>query len=160
MTDLALTWDPEAAAADLAITANDLASDEGLETAVLLSLFTDRAAEPGDVLPERDTDRRGWWADALPVVDGDKLGSRLWLLARSKATPDVPSRVEEYAREALAWLTEDRVASKVDVIAEFLRDTAGSAIGWALGVDVYRPDRSDPVSFRYGAAWAAQEKRL
>lgn len=156
MTDLALTWSAEDLAADLSIEANDLAADDGLETAVLMSLFLDREAAAGDVLPEGETDRRGWWGDAFPTVEGDKIGSRLWLLARSKATPDVLSRAEEYAREALAWLVEDRVAAKVEVATEFL--PGGSGLG--IAVEVYRPDKNDPASFRFGRTWAAQEAKL
>jgi phage gp46-like protein len=39
-----LHWDSTALAADLAVAANDLSTDAGLETAVLLSLFLDRRA--------------------------------------------------------------------------------------------------------------------
>lgn len=156
MTDLLLTWDPEELAADLSIEANDLAVDDGLETAVLMSLFLDREAAEGDVLPDGELDRRGWWGDAFPVVDGDKIGSRLWLLARSKATPDVLSRAEEYAREALAWLIEDRVAARVEVTTEFL---AGNT-GLGIAVEIYRPGKNDPTSFRFGQVWAAQEAKL
>lgn len=156
MTDLALTWNPEEISADLSIEANDLASDDGLETAVLMSLFLDREAAEGDVLPEGETDRRGWWGDAFPTVDGDKIGSRLWLLARSKRTPDVLARAEEYTREALAWLVEDRVASKVDVTTEFVGD--GHELG--IAVEIYRPGKTDPTSFRFGSTWAAQEARI
>ena len=37
----------------------------------------------------------------VTAVEGDKVGSRLWLLGRSKRTADTLSRLEEYAREAL-----------------------------------------------------------
>ena len=92
MSDIGLFWDRDSA--DFAIEANDLATDDGLETAVSLSLFTDRRAEDGDALPSGDADRRGWWGDDFPAVDGDRMGSRLWLLARSKQTPDVLERVD------------------------------------------------------------------
>lgn len=153
MSDIALIWDSERGAADFAVEANDLAADDGLETAVFLSLFTDRRAEAGDVLPSGDGDRRGWWADALPVVDGDWIGSRLWLLARSKQTADVIRRAEEYAREALAWLLEDKVASSVDVAAETVRD---GVLG--LTVTIQRP-ASGAVQYRYNYTWASQEAR-
>lgn len=154
MSDFGLTWSSLDGAADLSITANDLTADEGLETAVFLSLFLDRRAEPGDVLPDGETDRRGWWADALPVVAGDRVGSRLWLLARSKQTADVLDRAREYALEALRWLTDDRVASKVDVSAEFLPGG-----GLTLEIVIHRP-AGDPARFRFGRAWDAQEARI
>lgn len=151
MSDLALRWDPAAVAADLAVEANDLARDDGLETAVLLSLFTDRQAEVGDVLPAGENDRRGWWGDALPVVEGDKTGSRLWLLARAKSTPDARARAEEYAREALQWLIDDKVAERVEVAAEIPRV---GMLGFL--VTIHRPQK-DPARYRFSHAWAAQE---
>ena len=154
MSDLTLKWNTDALSADLVIAANDLQSDEGLETAVLLSLFLDRRAADGDVLPDGETDRRGWWADAVPVVEGDQIGSRLWLLARSKNSPDVLDRAQEYAREALQWLLDDKVAASVDVVAQFI---AGRGLG--LTVTISRPNK-DPAKFRFGRAWAAEEARI
>lgn len=147
MSDIGLTWDVMEATGDVAVAANDLVRDDGLQTAVLLSLFTDRRAEQGDQLPDGETDRRGWWADAVPVVDGDRHGSRLWLLARAKQTSATLERAERYAREALAWLLEDQVAERVDVLAEFARSGM-----LALTVTIYRP-RADPVRYRFDQAW-------
>lgn len=152
MADLALRWDLDEGAADLAVEANDLATDEGLETAVLLSLFTDRRADATDTLPSGETDRRGWWGDAVPVVEGDRHGSRLWLLERATQSPSILPRVEEYGREALDWLLEDKVAARVDVTASLPRTGA-----LLLEVAIYRPHQADPVRFRYHAVWAAQE---
>jgi len=99
--------------ADLAVASGDLLTDDGLLTAVVVSLFTDRQAEATDELPAGETDRKGWWADAtLPRLTGapDKIGSRLWLLRREKQLPEVVARAREYATEALQWLlTEHRV---------------------------------------------------
>jgi phage gp46-like protein len=151
MGDAALVWDPDSLAADLAIEANDLVRDEGLRTAVLLSLFLDRQAEPGDVLPPGETDRRGWWADAVPVVEGDQIGSRLWLLAREKDTSTVRARAEEYAREALAWLVEDKVADRVEVVAEAPRPGALNLV-----IDIYRP-KAEPTRYHFADVWSAME---
>jgi phage gp46-like protein len=152
MSDLALRWDPTAGAADLAIEANDLARDDGLETAVMLSLILDRRAEDGDTLAPGETDRRGWWADAVPPVEGDRTGSRLWLLAREKESPAVLPRVEEYVREALAWLVQDRVAERIEVTASIPQK--GTLV---YEVAIYRPGRADPVRYRFDAVWAAME---
>lgn len=151
MSDIALIWDPATRAADFAVEENDLAGDDGLESAVMLSLFTDRQAEVGDLLPDGETDRRGWWADAHPVVEGDRFGSRLWLLGRAKQTQDTLDRAVDYAREALQWLIDDKVASRVDVISEAL---AGGVL--ALQVTIYRPT-VDPTRFNFNYTWAAQE---
>lgn len=152
MSDLALRWSLTDWAADLAVEANDVVRDEGLTTAILLSLFTDRRAESGDVLPDAETARRGWWADAVPVVEGDRIGSRLWLLARAKQSAETLSRAKDYAAEALAWLIEDLIAERVEVTASFPR---GGMLG--LVIDIYRPGQENPIRYRYDAIWAAME---
>jgi hypothetical protein len=48
LADLALTWSEKTGDADLSLIDSDLASDRGLETAVILSLFLDRRAEDDD----------------------------------------------------------------------------------------------------------------
>lgn len=143
--DFALVW--RGSSADLVKIDGDYAVDPGLTTAVLLSLFTDRAAEPDDVPPSGDpTDRRGWWADEFAAVPGDKLGSRLWLLDRAKRTGETLRRAEEYSREALAWMLEDRVASAVDITVEFVGDAM------VISVVIQRPGR-DPVSLKFAHVW-------
>lgn len=129
----------------------DLERDDGLETAVLLSLYTDRRAEESDVLPPGETDRRGWWGDGVPVLEGDRYGSRLWLLSREKVSQTLLRRGEEYAREALAWLVEDRIAERVEVAASI---PAPHAV--LFTITIYRPHR-DPVEFKYSRTWSAQE---
>ncbi len=154
MSDIALVWDEDNGAADFAIEDNDLLQDDGLETALLLSLFTDRRAELGDALPDGETDRRGWWADELSENAGDLFGSRLWLLSRSKETEDTRTRAEEYAREATEWLIEDRVCDLIEVSASFPEPQMISLI-----VVVHRPGRS-PTEYRFNHAWSAQEARI
>lgn len=146
--DIALRWAD--AHVDLALEDDDLASDAGLRTAVLLSLFTDRRAEEDDALPAGDDDRRGWWADEFAAVDGDLFGSRLWLLDRSARRSDVVLRAEEFVREALAWMLEDRVVEEIGVEVET------TANGLVFAVTLQRPDDSDPMSFRFAHAWEAE----
>ena len=134
MTDLALSWNADVAQADLALAGFDLATDDGLKTAVIISLFTDARALDDDTLPDGAADPRGWWGDGFADVDGDRIGSRLWLLRRAKRTADTLPRAVEYAEEALAWLVDDAVASSVAVTAEWLGDS-----GLALTVEIIRP---------------------
>ncbi len=149
--DVALFWDAVSFAADMGVVLNDLAVDPGLETAVMLSLFTDRRAEDGDTLDSGESDRRGWWADEFNEVAGDRTGSRLWRLRRSKRTQEVLTLAEQYTREALAWLLEDKVADHLEVTASFVGEE-----GWQLDILVFRP-KADPAKFRYSQTWTAQE---
>ncbi|WP_230598914.1 phage GP46 family protein [Xanthomonas albilineans] len=89
-----------------------------LVRAVLISLFTWRRANADDSLPDPRGFRMGWWGDTYPVVANDRIGSRLWLLARAKLTPSTVQRAQDYAEEALQWLIEDGVAARIAVRAE------------------------------------------
>lgn len=120
MSDLKLTWNGWGA--DATVEGHDLVFEDGMATAVILSLFLDARARADDALPDGGTDRRGFWADTVaPAVERDRTGSRLWLLSREKTLPEVLRRAHDYAAEALRWLVEDGVASRVDVSAAMPR---------------------------------------
>jgi phage gp46-like protein len=153
VSDFALTSDAYGRG-DFSLEAGDYLHEDGMRTAIFLSLWTDRLAEAGDVLPDAGTDRRGYWADAVPVVAGDRYGSRLWLLRRSKRDGPTLARAQAYAREALQWLVEDGVASAVEVVVEWL---PAPIYGVAIGVTVRRPEGG--ASYRYEHTWIAEEAR-
>lgn len=112
---LRMSWDNSAQRADLVMTDGGLATDEGLGTAVLLSLFSDAAAQQGDEVPA--SDRRGWWGDRFSTAAEDVWGSRLWTLDRAVPSQEALRRTEDFARESLAWLVEDGVAERIEAIA-------------------------------------------
>lgn len=148
MTDIALRLDPDTGIGDFILKDGALALDQGLETAVIISLFADARAAADDVLPQAGGDRRGWWGDAVATIDGDVTGSKLWLLERSKITADVPVRAQGYAAAALAWLTADRIAGSVAAVAEAQRPQT-----LALAVEITRPTGPDRQRFDY--VWGA-----
>jgi phage gp46-like protein len=152
MSDISLTW--QTFAADFTIAANDLQTDAGLESAVLISLFTDRRATLNDVIPDGTDDRRGWWGDSFPAVAADLIGSRLWLLHREKELQTVLNRAQEYGREALQWMIDDRVLARIDVTAEVVRR---GVLG--LLVVPYRPDGRS-TQFRYELNWRQQALKV
>lgn len=150
--DYLLDWEPSACTADMAIVNDDLATEEGLRTASVLSLFLDRRAEDDDPLPAIGGDKRGWWADQFAAVPGDRMGSRLWLLDRAARRADIVPRALAYAKEALAWMLDDKVAASIDVTAET------STLGLLFAITIHRP-QGDPVSFRYAHVWRGEEER-
>ncbi len=88
-------------------------NENKLYRAVLISLFTWGRARDGD-----DTDSKwGWWGDTL-ATGGDQIGSRLYLCVRRPLTDSTIRQAEEYAQQALQWMLDDGVASKVEVHAE------------------------------------------
>lgn len=144
--DVRLTFDSDALAADVSIANGDLAADNGLETAMLLSLFCDARASREELEQFGGDDARGWWADGFSNIEGDGYGSKLWLLEREKETPETLRRAKEYAQQALRWLVEDEVAQSVTVEASW---KARGVI--ALMIDVQRP--SVPRE-RFAFVWA------
>lgn len=139
MADIRTAWDIENMVGQWLYEEGDLATDQDLETAVIISLFTDRRARPNDPL-EDEEDRRGWWGDA-------QLGSRLYLLHREKQTEEVRKRAIEYASEALAWLVNDGVALSVKVEAAWVR--AGMLV---LSIEVLRSN-GNQLNAGYEWAW-------
>lgn len=134
---------------DLALDNALLAADDGLETAVILSLFSDARAKDDDALPLGQTDRRGWWADAYPAEDDDRFGSRLWLLRAAKQLQQSLNTAKQYAEEALAWLIADGVARSVDVETFIPRDEVMGML-----VRIHRPDGTQ-VPIRFELLWSA-----
>lgn len=123
-----------------------MAMRQALPRAVIISLFTWGRALPDDDLPGEE--RMGWWGDSFPQVAGDRIGSRLWLLARAKILNDTPAKAREYAEQALAWLLEDGVASEVIVQAE--RGDLGRIDLWCQIVRGSSPR----LDIRFNDAWS------
>lgn len=130
---------------DFRIEFGDLMTGNELSTAVVMSLFTDGRAQPDDLIPD-GTDPRGWWADAL---DGERYGSRLWLLERANATAEVLSRAKGYAVEALQWLIDDGIAKSIDVAATAV---GGCKNVLMLTVTICRPDLKN-IRWQWRYAW-------
>lgn len=153
MPDIRTIWSPEQLAGDwLLQTGGTLLDDHDLATAVTIALFTDRTALADDRLPDGTTDRRGWWADAdaAEIWGADPIGSRIWLVSREKTTEATRQRIEDYARQALAFLTEDRIATRVDIVAEIV-NPRGANDRIDLTVTVYRG--TDPIPLRFEDLW-------
>ncbi|MDY7560226.1 phage GP46 family protein [Pseudomonas sp. CCC3.2] len=110
MSDISTVWNVDTGMGDWSVSGGALASGDDLETAVLISVFSDRLAGDDDVLPDGSTDRRGFWGD-----DDVPLGSKLWLLDRSRLTTDVANTAKIYIEESLKWIIDDGVASSVKV---------------------------------------------
>lgn len=133
--------------ADIALACGDVLTGNDLSTAVLISLFTDRRANEDDKLPSGD-DPRGWWADAM---DGQRIGSRLWLLENASNLPETLALAKEYALEALQWLVSDGIAKSIAVTTAAQRGTDCNNV-LAFDVQITKPD-SKTLAWRYRYAW-------
>ncbi len=148
-------WQPEIGRGEWALAGVDpanpmgLAANRSIETAIILSLFTDRRA-PDGWRPEIQ-DRRGWWGDGVQP-DGetlDPLGSWLWLLENEIVSPQNIALAKNYAEAALAWLVTDNVAARVEVIAEARADNHGIN----LGIDVFDKTGAKTFSRQFDILW-------
>lgn len=118
---------------------------EPLVRAVIISLFAWRRAKHDDILPGNN--KFGWWGDTYPQVLNDQIGSRIWLLLRSKLTDETIAAAKEYAEESLQWLVDDGAAAGVSVISE--RQGLDML---ALGVTITRGDKT-ALNIRFANFW-------
>jgi hypothetical protein len=71
---------------------------------------------------------------------GDLIGSRLWLLHRTKSDNTLPARARGYILEALQWLLDGGVVGGVDATCFFLPNATGHAA----------PARRDRYALQHG----------
>ncbi|TYL87449.1 phage GP46 family protein [Bradyrhizobium cytisi] len=99
---------------------------QALATAVCVALGTNALAGKNDLLPDPDSsDRCGWWGDldAELIWNGWPIGSKLWLLRRSKIAPasaqqgSTLTAVENYIRDAMQPFVDRRICTSFEVIA-------------------------------------------
>jgi phage gp46-like protein len=146
MTDTTTIWNRDLSRGDWALAGADLQTGSDFESAILISLFTDREANPDDEIPDGTGDPRGWVGDQGQDY---KIGSRLWLLARAKQTTETLQRASDYIAEALQWLLDDGVVARFDITVEWTRPAM-------LGARIlaYQPNgNATPMNFSW--VWKA-----
>ena len=130
----------------------DIETDDGLETVVYISLFTNARAANEDILPNQNGSRGGWWGDAL---ENFSLGSKLWLLSRSKTSPEVTKKARFYCYEALKWLIEEGVAHAINITV-----TRSGLTALIYEIEIIRPTQKDNEKFKWSANWNGQIARV
>ena len=113
--DLSMAFvDPAAPLCDLVFDGTGFPFDTTAATPMLISLGTERRADPDDVPPgtvnNADTysagapsARRGWTGDALDT-NGGRIGCRHWLLDDAKQSVDTRQLAIDYTLEGIAWM--------------------------------------------------------
>lgn len=129
---------------DWGLAEGDIETGQDLETACLVSLFTDKLATPDFVPTDGTTDRRGWWAD---YYEDRPLGSNLWQLERAKKTRSTLGIAQRYTQDSLQWLIDDGIASVVIVNCRWL---AENHLGIAIAIT--KPNGTH-TRFMFGWAW-------
>ncbi|WP_341893892.1 phage GP46 family protein [Ferrovibrio terrae] len=149
--DIRVTFDDVTLTGDLAVVAGLLALEPGPKSSIIISLFSDARAGAADELPDDETSRRGYWADALSDDPEESTGSLLWLLQREKQTEKTRLRAKAYAERSLQWMIRDGVARAITVVAEWIGQ---GRLG--LGIAVSRPDGTTE-RYRFEQIWQAAE---
>lgn len=90
-----------------------VASNEGLKHAVLQSLLNHAQAKSNDTIDDGHH-RQGWWGKDFNRA----IGSRSWLLARSKNTDETRKKLKRYTEQALLWLVDEKLVESIDVSIE------------------------------------------
>ncbi|MDD5551219.1 MAG: phage GP46 family protein [Candidatus Omnitrophica bacterium] len=150
-TDIKIRYDNDLAIGDFNFLNGDLEREEGLETSVLISLYTDARVNEDDA-PDNPSDLRGWIGDLLPSRD-DNIGSKLWLLDRSKATQENANKAKEYVQQALKWMIEDGVASKIDVVTSIVGYSEMKKL--VLEITIYKHN-DKLLGIKFNDIWEAQ----
>lgn len=145
--DIRLVWDRATGTADIVMDGRSLEVGHDLETAVLVSLWTEQTADPGDILPvTTNADPRGWWGDAYNAPD--QIGSKLWQIFNRIRNQQTLNDAADFATKSLQWMIDDGVAAAVTVAPSFY----GSA-GVALVITITQPTGA-VTQFSY--AWGGE----
>lgn len=140
-------FDTGANCPDLVIENGQIKFENGLETAVMISLFSDRYVSPEN-LPSGINESRGWWADDVISDDGDLIGSELWIYERGKITPQTANQMRDAAKASLDWMLESGLAKSVNVTSSVV---TGERID--LFIEIARPE-GDNIPFKF--VWDGQ----
>ena len=126
MGDIRIVWDPATGTGDLNMLASGmLETGNDLETASLLSMFTDAQADLGDIV--YGTDPAGVWFDtyatledpALPTIANDRIGSKIYQAFARPRTQDTLNWLRDEIIRCHGWMMTDGVAATVDANAFF-----------------------------------------
>jgi phage gp46-like protein len=142
--DILVQWDNTQALGDWALAQGDLQTGQDLETACLVSLFSDALATPDFVPTDGTSDRRGWWAD---FYQSKPTGSNLWQLERAKTTRANLGLAQSTVQQCLQWLIDDGVAASVLVNTQWVTPTM-----LGIAVAITKPNGS-VTRFMFGWAW-------
>lgn len=130
---------------DLAVVNRVLESTDGMETALIVSLFTDARTSSDKVATAHN--RRGWVGNILTANIGRSIGSTLWVYEQSRITTNILNQIRVAAQEALDWLVEDGIAKTVIVSVQQVTER-----GIVISIDIETPQGENQ---RYSAIWRA-----
>lgn len=140
--DLLLTKSDDGSYYDISLASDgDLATTDDLTSALITSLLADKRATEDEV---KNPWLRGGWVGNL-FLDR-QIGSVLWLLKQASVTTEVQKAAIVYCQDALAWLTDEGFADKIDVTVAVSNQTA-----LILVISIYK--NGDTISEKVFNLW-------
>lgn len=98
-------------------TDGDLKGSNSIDTAVLMSIFTDKRATSSEI--QEAGQRRGWFGNLFNDDITYEVGSKLWIHSnQGRFDNDILNDLNDKALNALNWMIEDNVASEINVSSE------------------------------------------
>lgn len=148
--DIALQYDNASGTGQWALINGDLALGNDLESAVMVSLFTDCLATSDFTPTDRTDNRRGFWGDSFEATP---TGSNLWQFDRAKFTDNtkILLRARDYTKQALQWLIDDGVAASISVVTAKL-----GISGLQINIVITKPVTNIKVPFQYSVYWGQE----
>lgn len=106
---------------DIVIEDGDFANEDGFDTNIWVSLFSDaRANESQVIVPEN---RRGWLGNLVSEVPERQLGGYLWLAEQRRLNQSTLNEITDYIRKSLEWMIVDEICLKIEVTGNIIPRT-------------------------------------
>ena len=131
----------------LSVHNSDLVPVLGMETAILVSLFTNQRLDETQVMTP--IDRGGWFGNVL--TPDRELGSKLWAWENSRTTSSLMGEIRDCAKRSFDWMARDTIARKTSVNV--------SLINQKIYINVNLTGRGDRVGHDYAYLWRKTQKR-
>lgn len=112
MSDILIAKDSDGVF-DISIANGQLVTTNGLDTAIYMSLFTEKRATEDQI--KEPSQRRGWVGNELNDDVTYEIGSYLWLLDQAIINQDTANLGEAYISDCLQWMITDGLVGSITV---------------------------------------------
>ena len=131
----------------LSVKNNDLVPVEGMESAILVSLFTDQRLDESQM--DIPINRGGWFGNAL--TPNRELGSKLWAYDNARITSGLVGNIRDCAKRSFDWMNQDNLTRKTSVSVALK--------GQQITIITTLTARGDKVGHDYAYLWRKTKKR-
>lgn len=131
----------------LSVKNNDLVPVEGMESAILVSLFTDQRLDESQM--DIPINRGGWFGNVL--TPNRELGSKLWAYENVRVSSGLMGNIRDCAKRSFDWMNKDNLTRKISVTV--------TPKGQQVHININLTARGDKVGHDYAYLWRKTKKR-